>query len=130
MKSFKWQIIIILLAGLVVGLLLLSEQTGFKLVSPVPAQGGVYTEGLVGKLQRLNPALDYYNQADRDIDRLIFSSLIKFNAQGLPVADLASTWGVSFDGLTYNFQLRDNAVWHDGTPITLCAIPTLSCQMI
>jgi peptide/nickel transport system substrate-binding protein len=118
MKSFKWQIIIILLAGLVVGLLLLSEQTGFKLVSPVPAQGGVYTEGLVGKLQRLNPALDYYNQADRDIDRLIFSSLIKFNAQGLPVADLASTWGVSFDGLTYNFQLRDNAVWHDGTPIT------------
>ncbi|MDP2965456.1 MAG: peptide ABC transporter substrate-binding protein [Pelolinea sp.] len=118
MKSFKWQIIIILLAGLVVGLLLLSEQTGFRLVSPVPTRGGVFTEGLVGKLQRLNPVLDYYNQADRDIDRLIFSSLIKFDAQGLPVADLASSWGVSFDGLTYNFELRDNAVWHDGEPIT------------
>ena len=118
MKSFKWQIIIILLAGLVVGLLLFSEQTGFKLVSPVPARGGVYTEGLVGKLQRLNPVLDYYNQADRDVDRLIFSSLIKFDAQGLPISDLASTWGVSFDGLSYNFEIRDNAVWHDGEPVT------------
>lgn len=118
MKSFKWQIIIILLAGLVVGLLLLSEQTGFRLVSPVPTRGGVYTEGLVGRLQRLNPVLDYYNQADRDVDRLVFSSLIKFDAQGLPVTDLASSWGISFDGLTYNFELRDNAVWHDGAPVT------------
>ena len=118
MKSFKWQIIIILLAGLVVGLLLISEQTGFRLVSPVPTRGGVYTEGLVGKLQRLNPVLDYYNQADRDIDRLIFSSLIKFDTQGLPVTDLASTWGVSFDGLTYNFEIRENALWHDGEPVT------------
>ena len=118
MKSFKWQIVIILLAGLVIGLLLLSEQTGFRLVSPVPARGGVYTEALVGKLQRLNPVLDYYNQADRDVDRLIFSSLIKFDAQGLPVSDLASTWGISFDGLTYNFELRENALWHDGEPVT------------
>lgn len=118
MKSFKWQIIIILLTGLVVGLLLLSEQTGFRLVSPVPASGGVYTEGLVGKLQRLNPILDYYNQADRDVDRLIFSSLIKFDARGLPVADLASSWGISYDGLTYNFEIRDNAVWHDGESVT------------
>ena len=117
MKSFKWQIIIILLAGLVVGLLLLSEQTGFRLVSPVPTRGGVYTEALVGKLQRMNPVLDYYNQADRDVDRLIFSSLIKFDHQGLPVADLAASWGVSFDGLTYNFEIRENALWHDGEPV-------------
>lgn len=118
MKSFKWQLIIILIAGLIVGLLLLSEQTGFRLVSPVPAQGGVYTEGIVGKLQRLNPVLDYYNQADRDIDRLIFSSLIKFDAQGQPVADLAENWGVGFDGLSYNFVIKENAIWHDGVPVT------------
>ena len=118
MKSFRWQIVIILLAGLVIGLLLLSEQTGFRLVSPVPARGGVYTEALVGKLQRLNPVLDYYNQADRDVDRLIFSSLIKFDAKGLPVADLASAWGISFDGLTYNFEIRENALWHDREPVT------------
>lgn len=118
MKSFKWQLLIILIAGLIVGLLLISEQTGFRLVSPVPARGGIYTEGIVGRLQRLNPVLDYYNQADRDVDRLIFSSLIKFDAKGQPVADLAENWGVSFDGLSYNFEIRDNAVWHDGAPVT------------
>lgn len=118
MKSFKWQLIIVLIAGLIIGLLLLSEQTGFRLVSPVPARGGVYTEGIIGRLQRLNPTLDYYNQADRDVNRLIFSSLIKFDAKGQPIADLAEGWGVSFDGLSYNFEIRENAVWHDGEPVT------------
>lgn len=100
------------------GLLLLSEQTGFRLVSPVPTSGGVYTEALVGGIQRLNPVLDYYNSADRDVDRLIFSSLIKFDAKGLPTADLAEVWGISYDGLTYNFEIRENANWHDGNPVT------------
>lgn len=117
MKKFRWQIIIILVTGLVMGLLLLSEQTGFRLVSPVPTSGGVYNEALIGSLQRLNPVLDYYNSADRDVDRLIFSSLIRFDDKGLPKADLAKVWGISYDGLIYNFELRENAKWHDGTPV-------------
>jgi len=117
MKQFRWQIIIILLTGLVVGLLLLSEQTGFRLVSPVPSRGGSYSEALIGKLQRLNPVLDYYNHVDRDVDRLIFSSLIDYDTQGLPKPDLAELWGVSYDGLSYNFQIRENAQWHDGNPV-------------
>jgi len=117
MKQFRWQIIIILLTVLVVGLLLLSEQTGFRLVSPVPTRGGSYTEALIGKLQRLNPLLDYYNSADRDVDRLIFSSLVKFDTRGLPEVDLAESWGVSYDGLSYNFSIRENAYWHDGNPV-------------
>lgn len=99
------------------GLLLLSEQTGFRLVSPVPTSGGVYTEGIVGRLQRLNPVLDYYNSADRDVDSLIFSSLVKFDEKGLPKGDLAETWGVSYDGLSYNFEISENAIWHDGNPV-------------
>ena len=117
MKQFRWQIIIILLTGLVVGLLLLSEQTGFRLVSPVPTRGGSYSEALIGELQRLNPILDYYNSADRNIDSLIFSSLIKYDTQGLPKAELAESWGISYDGLSYNFSIRENAAWHDGNPV-------------
>ena len=117
MKQFRWQIIIILVTGLVVGLLLLSEQTGFRLVSPVPARGGAYSEALIGEFQRLNPVLDYYNAVDRDVNRLIFSSLIKFDERGLPLPDLAEDWGISFDGLTYNFSLKENANWHDGNPV-------------
>ncbi len=63
--------------------------------------------------------LDQNNPADRDINRLIFSGLIKFDARGLPVPDLAESWGVSMDGTIYNFSLRSGAVWHDGQPVTV-----------
>ena len=38
--------------------------------------------------------------------------------KGLPKPDLAEEWGISFDGLTYNFALKENANWHDGNPVT------------
>jgi len=118
MKSIRWQIIIILAAGFIIGALLLSGQSGFHLISPSPAKGGSYTEALVGGLQRLNPLLDYYNQPDRDVDRLIFSGLLRFDSRGEAQPDLAEKWGVSMDGLTYNFDIQPKAVWHDGTPVT------------
>jgi peptide/nickel transport system substrate-binding protein len=67
---------------------------------------------------RLNPILDTYNQADRDVDRLIFSGLIRFDSQGLPQPDLADSWSVSADATLYTFRLRAGAVWHDGQPVT------------
>jgi peptide/nickel transport system substrate-binding protein len=118
MKNIRWQLIIILVTGLVIGILLLSEQTGFNIARPSVSRGGTYTEALVGDLQRLNPILDYYNSADRDVDSLIFSSLIRYDENGLPQPELASDWGVSYDGLSYNFDLNPDAQWHDGTPVT------------
>ena len=67
---------------------------------------------------RLNPMLDHFNQPDRDINRLLFSSLIHFDSNGLPVGDLAQSWNVSDDGAVYLVNMRTNAVWHDGTPVT------------
>jgi peptide/nickel transport system substrate-binding protein len=49
---------------------------------------------------------------------LIFSGLVRFDEHGLPQADLAEAWGVASDGTIYNFSIRENAVWHDGTPVT------------
>ena len=69
-------------------------------------------------MQRLNPVLDFFNQPDQDVDRLIYSSLLKFDTRGLPVTDVAEAWGVSQDGTVYNFTLRDNAKWQDGQPLT------------
>ena len=101
------------------GVLLLTQQpVGPVQILPQPATGGVYSEGLVGSLGRLNPLLDWNNPADRDVDRLLFSSLIRFDERGLPQTDLAESWGVNEEGTIYNFTLRSNAVWHDGTPVT------------
>ncbi|HMB22932.1 MAG TPA: peptide ABC transporter substrate-binding protein [Anaerolineales bacterium] len=120
MKQLRWQILVVVVTLGIVAVLLFSQQspvaTGPFL--PQPEQGGIYTEGLVGSLGRLNPLLDWNNTADRAVDRLLFSGLIKFDEHGLPQADLAQGWGVSEDGTLYNFTLRDNAVWHDGTPVT------------
>lgn len=103
----------------VVALLLLSQQAPVDLpLLPQAAPGGIYTEALVGSMGRLNPMLDWNNQADRDVNRLLFSSLIRFDARGLPQPDLAESWGTSSDGTIYNFTIRPNALWHDGQPVT------------
>jgi peptide/nickel transport system substrate-binding protein len=66
----------------------------------------------------LNPLLDWNNPADRDVNRLLFSSLIRFDERGLPQTDLAEAWGMNEEGTIYNFTIRPNAVWHDGEPVT------------
>lgn len=120
MKQLRWQILVVLVTLVIVAVLLFSAQSPDvgNVIQSQPEQGGVYTEGLVGSLGRLNPLLDWNNQADRDINRLLFSGLVRFDARGLPAADLASSWGSTPDGIVYNFEIRSNAVWHDGTPVT------------
>jgi peptide/nickel transport system substrate-binding protein len=120
MRQLRWQILVVIVTLGIVAVLLLSQQapSGGLPILPQPEQGGVYTEGLVGSLGRLNPLLDWNNSADRDVDRLIFSGLLRFDEHGLPQKDLAEGWGVMPDGTVYNFTIRPNAVWHDGEPVT------------
>ncbi len=47
----------------------------------------------------------------------IYSGLVRSRADGRPEGDLASSWTVSDDNLTYTFKLRQ-ANFHDGTPVT------------
>jgi peptide/nickel transport system substrate-binding protein len=121
MKRLRWPLLIVVLALAAISLLLLNQQTVLLPIPPEeiePATGGIYTEALVGSFNRLNPALDTYNPSDHDINRLLFSGLLKFDDRGVPYGDLADSWGISFDGTVYNFSIRENAVWHDGTPVT------------
>src|SRR5512142_171765 len=118
MKRLRWQILVVVATVIIVAVLLLSQQPIASTNVTQAAAGGVYTEGVAGSLGRLNPLLDWNNPVDRDVDRLIFSGLIKFDAHGLPQADLAESWGVSADGTIYNFTIRPNAQWHDGKPVT------------
>lgn len=118
MKKLRWQILVVILTLVVVGGLLLTQQPGQQTTAPLPTTGGIYTEALIGSLSRLNPLIDQNNSPDRDIDRLLFSGLIKFDSGGFPVPDLADPWGVSQDGKIYNFPIHPDAVWHDGQPVT------------
>jgi peptide/nickel transport system substrate-binding protein len=120
MKQLRWQILVVLVTLGIVAVLLFSQQTPSITgpILPQPEQGGVYTEGLVGSLGRLNPLLDWNNSADRAVNRLLFSGLIRFDERGLPQKDLAEGWASTPDGTAYNFTIKQNAVFHDGTPVT------------
>lgn len=50
----------------------------------------------------------------------MLSQLIRASASDHSVIepDLATEWEVSSDGLTWTFELRDEALWHDGTLFT------------
>ena len=121
MKNLRWQILIAVIALVAVALLLLSQsqvgETITQIIEPAAA-GGVYVEGLVGEPVRFNPLLDSFNQVDRDIDRLVFSRMIRFDSWGNPQPELADSFGVSVTGDIYNVQLREGAKWHDGNPVT------------
>jgi len=49
-----------------------------------------------------------------------YSFLVRYDASqgGKITGDLAKSWTVSPDGLTYTFKLHDNVKFHDGSPLT------------
>jgi peptide/nickel transport system substrate-binding protein len=119
-KRFRWQILIAA-AGVVLVLLLILALRGTNtpiLPAASEERGGTYSEAVIGGLQRLNPILDARNAPDRDVDRLIFSGLFRFDSDGVPVGDLAEGGVIADDGKTYTFTIRKDAVWQDGEPVT------------
>lgn len=49
----------------------------------------------------------------------IYSKLINYSyANSELYGDLAETWDISPDGITYTFHLRKDVKWHDGAPFT------------
>lgn len=81
-----------------------------------PDFGGSYTEGLIGSPNLINPLLAS-SDVDRDLVRLLFAGLMKFDEQGNVVPDLAASFTIDPEQTTYTFTLRDDLYWHDGMPI-------------
>ena len=115
-KLEKLAVKILILAAVITGGFLFYNGYYKNLVS-IPANGGDLTEGLVGSPLYLNPLLAY-SDVDKDISRLIFSGLMKYNDKLEPVADLADRYEISEDQKVYTFYLKQNVKWHDNKPLT------------
>jgi len=50
--------------------------------------------------------------------RHVFEGLVTLDKDNRPAPGIATKWDISKDGLTYTFELRKNAKWSDGTPVT------------
>ena len=76
-----------------------------------------YVEGVVGAPSSVSP-LTAKTQADRDLVALLFAGLVRNGPGGTLVPDLAERWSVDASGKTWTVDLRADARWHDGTPVT------------
>ena len=76
-----------------------------------------YREGVLGHPFSVSP-LTARTQADRDLVALVFSGLVRNGPNGTLVPDLAARWSVDEKGKVWTFELRDDARWHDGEPVT------------
>ena len=83
----------------------------------VPKFGGTLTEGVVGTPRFINPVIAI-SDADRDLTSLVYSGLMRTTEDGTLVPDIAEKYEISEDGLEYHFYLKENAVFHDGKPVT------------
>jgi ABC-type transport system substrate-binding protein len=89
------------------------------MVLPVAAQDAVIDWSIEGisDINSLDPAKASDAQGFTIVN-LLYGGLVRLNADLLVEPDLAESWTVSDDGLTYTFTLRDGIAFSDGTPIT------------
>lgn len=106
--------LIVIFIGSVV--FILSNINKFFLVE-VPTRGGSFVEGIIGSPRFINPLLSN-SDTDRDLTALVYSGLLKATPEGELIEDLAESYTISDDGLIYDFTLKDNVFFHDGTPVT------------
>ena len=63
----------------------------------------------------------------------IYNNLMTLDFEFAPHPELAASWDISADSLTYTFTLRDDVTWHDGTPFTAAdvvfTLNELTCAM-
>ncbi|HEY7430222.1 MAG TPA: ABC transporter substrate-binding protein [Streptosporangiaceae bacterium] len=70
------------------------------------------------KVDTLDPAQNSVNESIW-MDQNLYSRLLQPNATGTGLLpDLATSWQISKDGLTYTFHVRPDAKFADGTPLT------------
>lgn len=103
----------ILLAG---STLILLTLVNAEVSIMVPSHGGELREGELGTPRFINPLLAI-SQTDQDLAALVYSGLMRANQEGGLIPDLASGYEVSEDGTTYTFHIREDAAFHDGSPV-------------
>ena len=82
-----------------------------------PRLGDSMVIGIVGDPGILNGAISS-NFVEKIVSSNVLSMLIRLDRSFKPVPDLAKSWTISEDGLTYTFALRDQVKWHDGAPFS------------
>lgn len=99
-------------------------EAGAPLVSP-PGKATARPEGKPQGVLRTSlaanpPHLDPARVTDLmsgEVVKNVYSRLVKYDAKGNIISELAKDWALSSDGKSYVFKLRDDVNFHDGTKL-------------
>jgi peptide/nickel transport system substrate-binding protein len=91
-------------------------------VQPAAATTGdepvTFTVGLLNEVDSFNP-FKGIEAPSFEMWALMYDMLVGYSMEDLsPTPALAEDWETSDDGLTWTFDLRDDATWSDGEPLT------------
>lgn len=84
-------------------------------VSPAFAAKTAITVGMVLEPPNLDPTGNAAAAIDEVVYANVFQGLTRFDANGSILPDLAKSWDISADGLTYTFHLATGVKFHDGS---------------
>jgi peptide/nickel transport system substrate-binding protein len=84
-------------------------------VVPAHAARTDISVGMVLEPPNLDPTAGAAAAIDEVVYANIFQGLTRFTADGEVVPDLAKSWEISKDGLTYTFDLQEGVTFHDGS---------------
>jgi peptide/nickel transport system substrate-binding protein len=82
-----------------------------------PAYGDLFIDATIGDASTLLPPLAS-DASSHGIISLVYNGLVKYDGDLNLVGDLAESWDISKDGLTFTFKLRRGVKWQDGAPFT------------
>ena len=83
-----------------------------------PAQKLTFTVGIVNDVDSLNPFIGILAET-YEVWAGMYDQLVGYSQKDFsPVPQLAESWQVSPDGLTWTYKLRQGVKWSDGQPLT------------
>jgi peptide/nickel transport system substrate-binding protein len=90
---------------------------GRSALAQAPRPGGTFISARTTEATGLDPQLvPAFSRSARS--PMMYNQLVRFEPDMTPVGELAESWQVSPDGLTWTFKLRDNVKFHDGQEMT------------
>ncbi len=119
-RAYTYSDIVLTISAFIIFLLMIVKMIFFPYGLFGFGSSHIYTEGLVSKngIQNINPLFIDYNEADREVSRLVFSGLMKYDPVKKAVVDDMGILSINEDKTEYTFKIREGLKWHDGKPVT------------
>ena len=81
-------------------------------------EGGVYTEGIVGRATNFNP-IYATSEVDHSVTRLVFANLFDYDQDNRLQPVLAESLTTDEKAQQYTLTLKPGLKWHDGEPLDI-----------